>query len=92
MFAGNRRDERRRVRAVFDTNHVGGQQMRRERHTGSVGRRRQRGGSTVGLPFHGNVGQDQPQRQGAVSGTAQSGEKSEHIATAREEIYARAQD
>jgi len=29
----------------------------------------------VGLSLHGDVSQDQPQRQGAVSGASQSGEK-----------------
>jgi len=29
----------------------------------------------VGLPLHGDVGQDQPQREGAVPGAAQSGEE-----------------
>jgi len=29
----------------------------------------------VGLSFHGDISQDQPQRQGAVSGASQSGEE-----------------
>lgn len=35
--------------------------------------------------LHGNVGEDQPQRQGAVSTAAQHGEKPQHLATAGRE-------
>lgn len=91
LCAGDKRDERSDGVAV-DTDHVGGQQVRRERHTGGVGRGRGRRGPAVGLPLHGDVGQDQPQREGAVPGAAQPGEEQEHIAAARKEIHARPQD
>lgn len=91
LVAGDQRDEGR-VRAAVHTDHVGGQQVRRERHAGGVGRGGRRRGPAVGLPLHGDVGQDQPQRQGAVPGAAQPGEEQEHIAAAREEVHARPQD
>lgn len=46
----------------------------------------------MGLPLHGDVGQDQSQREGAVPGAAQPGEESQHIAAAGEEVDARPQD
>lgn len=74
LWTGDQRNERG-VRAAVDTDHVGRQQVRRERHPRGVGRRRRRRGSTVGLSLHGDVGQDQSQREGAISGAAQSGKE-----------------
>lgn len=88
---GDQGDEGR-VRAAFDTDHVGGQQVRRERHAGGVGRGGRRRGPAVGLSFHGDVGQDQSQREGVVPGAAQPGKEQEHIVATGEEVDARPQD
>lgn len=61
---------------------AGGQQGGRgDDARGDAGRGRG-AGAALELQLHGDVGQDQPQRQGAVPGAAQHGEESLHLAAA----------
>ncbi|GIX74943.1 hypothetical protein CEXT_308891 [Caerostris extrusa] len=57
--------------------HAGGQQVRRDRVQGDPDLGGARAGQEVELRLHGDLGQDQPQRQRALSGTAQHGEETE---------------
>lgn len=56
--------------------------MRRERRPGGAELVRGGAGEGVEVQFHGDVGQDQPQREGAVPGAPQHGEEQKYVAAA----------
>ena len=70
-------------RADQHPRHAGRQQVRRDGEQGGAHHGRRGRGPAVGLQLHGDVCQNQPQRQGAVPGASQHGEEPQHFAAVR---------
>lgn len=71
-----------------NSRHVGGQQMRRAESARGVRHGRQSRGGVMGRVVHGNIGQEQCERNGAVSGKHQQQQKRKKYAHHIKTIYA----
>lgn len=84
MIPGDKRNQRAQ-RTSVDSVDAGRKQVRWEREPRSCSDGGWGGGGAMGLPLHGDVRQEQPQRQGAVSGASQPGEEPKHLLATGEE-------